>query len=118
MKSTILHLTNELVKSLNDHVEKILTSKAERKSQSLKEYKKSNKINYCIQMEQECLKVWYHVNKMKSLVMIIDQKGNMYKPAERNDLSFEMVKNNSVGKIENWENLISYFPESTMVCLN
>lgn len=90
----ILKMTCDMVSELNQHAENYFSIKPG-----------VAKI-YEVEMARKYLKVWYKGDGIKSIVMFIDEQGNIYKPA-----SHKAPAKGVRGKIEEWSKAVDLVPE-------
>lgn len=93
----ILKMTCDMVSELNQHAENYFLIKPG-----------VAKI-YEVEMARKYLKIWYK-GDIKSIVMFIDEEGNIYKPA-----SHRAPAKGVRGKIEEWRKAINIVPEMPLV---
>lgn len=90
----ILKMTCDMVYDLNQHAEDYFSIKPG-----------VAKI-YEVEMARKYLKVWYKGDSTKSIVMFIDEQGNIYKPA-----SHKAPAKGVRGTIDEWRKVIHLVPE-------
>ncbi len=108
----ILKMASEMVESLNQKTDAYLQVQADKHGVSLDEYKKWLNKRYEIEMGRKYLKIWYSCNENKSIVMFIDESGDIFKPAGVNKVAAGIR-----GNIANWESCLNIQANSHLVFL-
>lgn len=102
-----------MVAVFSKHAETYLQGCADKYGVSLEEYKKMNNKSYEIEMARKYLKVWYKSNGNQSIVMFIDEAGNIYKPA-----SHKAPAKGVRGTINEWQKAVSVHKNMSIVSVN
>lgn len=99
----ILNMVMDMVEVFNEKTEDYLKSCAEKAGMSYEEYRSIFNKRYEVEMGKKYLRVWYSQNeRSKSIVMFIDEEGNILKPE-----SYKRPSKMLRGHISDWRKSIN-----------
>ena len=106
----VLMMASDMVEEMNANVDRHLEKVIANEGLDFEEYKKAFNKHYQVEMCKKYLKVWYLSAGSKSIVMFVDETGNIFKPA-----SHKSPAKGVRGNISNWKEAVSLDINDTII---
>lgn len=106
----VLNLVMAMIEEMNKNIDIHLTKVIVGAGLDLEEYKAAFNKHYNVEMATKYLKVWYETAGNKSIVMFIDEDGNIFKPA-----SHRAPAKGVRGNIADWKSAVKLDINNTLI---